>query len=81
MKPLLFADWQAINRRFCLALWLVAAALMTVILLHFMRGTPTCVGRPTAGGAAACTAPGKQVRMTPVRPVFAYAAPGNVGGQ
>ena len=74
MKPLLLADWRAINRRFCLLLWLVALALMIVILLHFVQSARPCVSRPVAPGASVCTNAGKQARVAPVRPILASAA-------
>jgi len=78
MKPLLLADWGAINRRFCLFMWLVALALITVILLHFVQSSRPCVGRQVAPGASVCASAGKQTRVVPARPIFASAASSSV---
>jgi hypothetical protein len=79
MKPLLLADWRAINRRFCMLLWLAALALMLVILLHFVQGSRTCVSKPVAPGASVCMGAEKQAHAAPDRPILASAASNAVG--
>ena len=34
MSPLAFVNWRSVNARFCLLMWLVAAVLGIVILMH-----------------------------------------------
>ena len=42
MRPLLFADWRAINRHFCALVWLLALGLTLVILGHLVDAPSVC---------------------------------------
>ena len=57
MGPLLFVNWRRIHQRFCLLVWLVAMALVVVILAHFAAASAACARRgprtPPACGAPA----------------------------
>jgi hypothetical protein len=79
MKPLLLADWRAINRRFCLSLWLIAVALTIVILLHFVESSRPCASKPVAPGTSVCVSAGKQARVLPLRPLLAASGSNSVG--
>jgi hypothetical protein len=53
MEPLFFANWRMIHQRFCLLLWLVAMALVVVILAHFVAASAACA-TSARSHAAAC---------------------------
>jgi len=37
MGPLGFVNWRVLNARFCLAMWIIAAVLAWVLLMHLVR--------------------------------------------
>jgi len=79
MKPLLLADWNAIHRRFCVLLWLVAIGLAMVILLHFAERSPACASTAAAPGASGCVKRAKQAHIAPARPFLASARSTDAG--
>ena len=65
MGPLLFVNWRHIHQRFCLLVWLVAMALVVVILAHFAAASAACASR----GPRTPSACGPQVaRLRPFSP-------------
>jgi hypothetical protein len=42
MGPLLLANWRLIHQRFCLVIWLVAAALAVAIVVRFAAAPQAC---------------------------------------
>jgi uncharacterized membrane protein len=60
VKPLLFANWQHINRVFCVSIWIVAVALALVIVMHVAQPASACAARPGAPATSVCTVAGPQ---------------------
>lgn len=40
MRPLLFVNWSAVNTLFRGLMWVVAIALVVVIVIHLLPATP-----------------------------------------
>lgn len=40
MRPLLFVNWRRLNTRFTVLMWIVAAALALVVLIHAAGAGP-----------------------------------------
>ncbi len=34
MKPLLFVNWRSVHAGFCVVMWIVAAILAVIVLVH-----------------------------------------------
>jgi hypothetical protein len=62
MRPLLFANWRAINQLFCLVMWMVALALTIVILGHFVDAS-ACASTPGSPHVSTCN-----IKPQPERP-------------
>lgn len=36
MKPLLFVNWRSVHARFCAVMWIVAAILAIIVIVHLV---------------------------------------------
>jgi hypothetical protein len=57
MGPLSLVNWRAVNRRFCVLMWLVAAAITTMIVVHLARPSPICAAPANRATASTRYAP------------------------
>jgi hypothetical protein len=53
MGPLFLANWRVIHQRFCLLIWLVAIALVVLILAHLVAASAACA-KPGALRGSVC---------------------------
>jgi hypothetical protein len=65
VKPLLFANWHAINRLFCSLIWMVALLLAMAILMHFVGTASACPTMRADRDAQVCAAGGRAVTSAP----------------